>query len=75
MSCDVGRRSSSDPVLLWLWHRQAATALIRPLAWERPYVMGAALKSKKKKSTYIYIYRCYVYYWLVGVHVFLCSVS
>ena len=37
-----------DPVLLWLW--LAATALIRPLAWELPYVAGAALKSKKKKK-------------------------
>ena len=36
-------------VWLWLWHRPAAAALIRPLAWERPYVTGAALKKKKKK--------------------------
>ena len=28
MSCDVGHRCSSDPALLWLWHRLAATALI-----------------------------------------------
>ena len=26
MSCGVGCRCSSDPVLLWLWHRPAATA-------------------------------------------------
>ena len=38
-----------DPTLLQLWHRPAAAALIRPLAWERPYVTGAALKKKKKK--------------------------
>ena len=25
-----------DPVLLWLWCRPAATAPIRPLAWEPP---------------------------------------
>ena len=31
-----------DPVLLWLWRRPAATALIRPLAWA-----GAALKKKR----------------------------
>ena len=30
--------------------RLAATASIRPLAWEPPYAMGAALKSKKKKK-------------------------
>ena len=25
-----------DPTLLWLWHRLAATAPIRPIAWEPP---------------------------------------
>ena len=34
-------------VFWWLWHRPAATAPIRPLAWEPPYAGGAALKSKK----------------------------
>ena len=28
VSCGVGHRYSSDPVLLWLWHRPAAVALI-----------------------------------------------
>jgi len=40
-------------MLLWLWRRPAATALIRPLAWEPPYAAGAALekaKSQKKKK-------------------------
>ena len=32
MSCGVGRRQGSDLALLWLWHRLAAVALIRPLA-------------------------------------------
>ena len=50
MSCDVGRRNSSDPALLWLWHRPAAVALIRPLAWETPYAAGVALKRKKKSK-------------------------
>ena len=36
-----------DPVLLCLWHRPAATAPIRPLAWEPPYAMAAALKNQK----------------------------
>ena len=39
-----------DPELLWLWCRLAATALIRPLAWEPPYAAGVALKKKKKGS-------------------------
>ena len=50
MSCGVGHRCSSDPVLLWLWCRPKATALIRPLAWELPYAAGAVLKSRKKKK-------------------------
>ena len=39
--------------MLWLWSRPAATALIRPLAWEPPYAVSAALegqKTKKKKK-------------------------
>ena len=31
-----------DMVLLWLWRRLAAVALIRPLTWEPPYASGAA---------------------------------
>ena len=48
MSCGVGRRRGLDPVLLWLWYRLAATAPIRPLAWESSYVMGAALKRQNQ---------------------------
>jgi len=40
-----------DPVLLWLWCRPEATALIRPLAWEPPYAAGVALKREKKKKS------------------------
>ena len=50
MSYVVGRRHSSDPMLLWLWHGPAAVAPVRPLAWELPYAVGAALKSKKKNK-------------------------
>ena len=39
--------------MLWLWHRLAATAPIGPLAWEPPYVVGAALKKKKDKKIII----------------------
>ena len=53
MSSGVGHRHSSDPALLWLWQRLAATALIRPLAWEPLYATGAALEKTKrpKKKT------------------------
>ena len=50
MSCGVGCRCGSDLVLLWLWHRPAATALIGPLAWEPPYAMDVALKRQKTKK-------------------------
>ena len=50
MSCGVGRRHCSDPVLLWLWRRLAATALIGPLAWEPPYATGVALKRQKDRQ-------------------------
>ena len=50
MSCDVGHRQGSDPVLLWLWHRSAATAAIGPLVWEPPYAVGAALEKTKRQS-------------------------
>ena len=39
-----------DPALLWLWRRPVAVALTRPLAWEPPYAMGAALEKAKKKK-------------------------
>ena len=50
MSCGIGHRRSLDPVLLWLWCRLTAIALIRPPAWEPPYAIGAALKRQKKKK-------------------------
>ena len=48
MSCGVGRRRGLDPALLWLWRRLAATAPIRPLAWEPPYAAGAAQEMEKR---------------------------
>ena len=50
MSCGVGCRRGSDPTLLWLWGRPAATALIRPLAWEPPYATGEALEKAKRQN-------------------------
>ena len=49
VSCGVGRRRCSDPVLLWLWRRLAATVLIRPLPWEPPYAVGVALEKQKSR--------------------------
>ena len=39
-----------DPALLWLWYRLAATALIKPLAWELAYAARVALKSQEKEK-------------------------
>ena len=50
MSSDVGHRCDKDLALLWLWHRPAAVAPIRPLAWEPPYAVGTALKKRKKEK-------------------------
>ena len=51
MSCGVGPRFGSDPMLLWLWRRPASIALIRPLAWEPPYAVGAAQEMAKRQTT------------------------
>ena len=50
MSSGVDYTHGADPTLLWLWRRPAATAPIRPLAWETPYAVGAALEKTKKKK-------------------------
>jgi len=50
VSCGIGHRYGSAPVLLWLWHRLAAVAPIGPLAWEPPYAAGVALKRQKDKK-------------------------
>ena len=47
VSCGVGCRCGSDLVVLWLWRRLAATAPIGRLAWEPPYAVGVAIKSKQ----------------------------
>ena len=51
MSCGIDHRCGLDSKLLWLRCRLTATALIRPLTWEHPCALVAALKRQK----YIYI--------------------
>ena len=48
MSGGVGGRRSSDPTLLWLWCRLAATALIGPPSLGTTYASGVALKKRQK---------------------------
>ena len=79
MSCGVGCRRGSDPVLLWLWRRLVAIAPIRPLAWEPPYAAGAAQemakRQKKKKnktkknpnSEFSVIFVCFVFLPFLGL--------
>ena len=50
MTCGVGCRCGLDPELLWLRHRLAATALIRPLAWDLPYATVVALKRQQQQQ-------------------------
>lgn len=47
-SCGVVHGGGSDLVVLWLWLRPVATSLMRPLAWESSYAVGAALNGPKK---------------------------
>ena len=49
MSCGIDGRGRLDLALLRLWYRLAATAVIRPLAWEPPHAAGAALNRQKDK--------------------------
>ena len=54
MVADVSQmcpRCGSDVELMWLWRRLAGEAPNGPLAWELPYVVGAALKRENKKQT------------------------
>ena len=55
MSCGVGCRGGSDLLWLWLWRRPAATAPIRPLAWESTYAAGAALEKAKRQKKKIFL--------------------
>ena len=59
MSSGIIRRCGLDPALLWLWHRRAAVAPIRPLVWELPYATGAALKRQKNKMLPSLLGLCY----------------
>ena len=46
----VGDRYGLDPVSPWLWRMSAVAPLIRPLARELPYAVGAAIKRKTKQT-------------------------
>ena len=52
MSCGILCRLGLDPVLLWLWRRVAAAALIGPPDWKHAYAVGAALKKDKIINNY-----------------------
>ena len=49
ISCGLGHRCSWD-IVLWLWHKPAAAALIWPLVWELPCATSAAIKKEKEKK-------------------------
>ena len=54
MSFGIGCRQGLDLVLLWLWCRLAAAALIGSLACELPYAMGAAIKNKQTQIFFFF---------------------
>ena len=49
-SCGVVHRCGLDLVMLRLWCRPVAAALIWPQAWELPCATGATVKRKEKKK-------------------------
>ena len=70
----VGHRRGSNPVLLWLWRRPAATYLIKLLAWEPPYAASAALeKTKRQYFLRQYLSHCYLCQLVTEVKVILKS--
>ena len=56
-----GHKHGSDPELLWLWYRLAATAPLLRLAWEPPYALGAALKTHTHKSFSTNVLNCEIF--------------
>ena len=52
MSCDVGCRCGFDLVLLWLWCRPVAIALIQLLDCELPYAAEFALEKAKRQKKF-----------------------
>ena len=68
MSRGADCRCGLDPMLLSLWCRLAAVALIRSLAWELPYAAGVAIKSKKKKKSSTNSSECWPLCWLREDH-------
>ena len=56
MSCGIGCRRGLHLAWLSLWHRPAAVAPLRTLAWEPMHAVGVALKSKKKKKKFSALY-------------------
>ena len=49
-AAQIWRCCGSDSAQIWLWHRLAALAPIRPLALELPDTAGAALSKRQKKG-------------------------
>ena len=52
MNCGVGCRCGLDLVVLWLWFRLTAAALIRPPAWEPPYSADVLPPPPQKMQTH-----------------------
>ena len=60
VSCGIDHRRGSDPTLLWLWHKLAPVAWIRPLAWELPCSEGVAFKAPPPQL-FVTMYLCFMW--------------
>ena len=66
MNC--GCKHVLDLELLWLWHRPAAAAPIRPPPWELPYAVGVVLKRPppKKKVLSLFLLPDEIYHFVLS---------
>ena len=68
MNCGAGCSGNLDLVLMRLWHRLVASALIRPLAWELPYAKGLSLKKKIVELSDVFSLRVEMFTWFSSIN-------
>ena len=64
VSCGVGHRCGSDPMLLWLWCRWVATALISTHSLRTSICPGNSPKKTKKKKSFELYPNCYSFLYI-----------
>lgn len=73
MSYGAGYRYGSD---LWLWIGWQLLLQLAPWAWEPPYAMSTALKSKKKKKVvyHLLVYESICWIKLMAIPIIMCFI-